>query len=113
MRMGTRRNTVPTNTPKPKKKSIKLTIPDDLEPTYVNLARITHSPSEMTLDFALIVPGNEAAKVQSRVLMSPVSAKLFYRALGENLAKYEAKFGEINLPGGSSLAENLFNFPQK
>ncbi len=104
---------MPTNTPKPKKKSIKLTIPDDLEPTYVNLARITHSPSEMTLDFALIVPGNEAAKVQSRVLMSPVSAKLFYRALGENLAKYEAKFGEINIPGGSSLAENLFNFPQK
>jgi hypothetical protein len=45
--------------------------------------------------------------------MSPIGAKLFYRALGDNLSKYEANFGEIKLPGGISLAEHLFRPPQK
>ncbi len=41
--------------------------------------------------------------------MSPLGAKLFHRALTENLSRYEAAFGEIKFPGGSSLAENLFH----
>jgi hypothetical protein len=41
--------------------------------------------------------------------MSPVAAKLFYRALAENLARYEAAFGEIPLAGASALANNLFH----
>jgi hypothetical protein len=40
--------------------------------------------------------------------MSPLSAKLLLRALTENLARYETAFGEISVPGNSSLAENLF-----
>jgi hypothetical protein len=51
--------------------------------------------------------------VQSRILMSPVSAKLFYRALAENLSRYEAAFGEINIPGGVSLADTLFRPPDR
>ncbi len=101
--------------PQPENQQISLNIPEDLVPVYVNLARITHSPSEMVLDFALMVPAGVPgpADVKTRVLMSPLSAKLFYNALGENLSKFEAKFGEINLPGNSSLAEHLFRPPQK
>ncbi len=101
--------------PKPEKHQIALNIPEDLTPVYVNLARITHSPSEMIFDFALMVPSGKPgpANVKTQVLMSPLSAKLFYNALGENLAKYEAKFGEIKIPGGGSLAEHLFKPPQK
>jgi hypothetical protein len=44
--------------------------------------------------------------------MSPLGAKLFYRALAENLARYEASFGEIKIPGGNSLADFLFKPPQ-
>ena len=92
----------------------KMEVPEDLEPLYVNVVRITHSPSEMVLDFARILPGIAPSKVISRLIMSPLSAKLFYQALGENLSKYEASFGEIKLPGGgSSLAEHLFRPPQK
>ena len=92
----------------------KMEVPEDLEPLYVNVVRITHSPSEMVLDFARILPGMTPSKVISRLLMSPLSAKLFHQALGENLAKYEANFGEIKMPGGgSSLAEHLFRPPQK
>jgi hypothetical protein len=98
----------------PTKQLPQIEIPEDLEPVYVNVVRITHSPSEMVLDFARILPGTTPTKVISRLLMSPLSAKLFYRALGENLAKYEANFGEIKLPGGGeSLAEHLFRPPQK
>jgi hypothetical protein len=40
--------------------------------------------------------------------MSPLSAKLLLRALTENLARYEAAFGAINMPVNSTLADNLF-----
>ncbi len=103
-----------TETPKkPEKPNITLKIPEDLNPVYVNLARITHSPSELVFDFALMVPSPSPPKVQTRVLMSPLSAKLLSRALIENLSKYEAKFGDIKIPGGTSLAENLFNPSKK
>jgi hypothetical protein len=85
-----------------------LDIPEDLEPIYANLVRISHSPAELVLDFARILPGYAAAKGYARILMSPVGAKLFYRALGENLARYEAAFGEIALPGDPNLAADLF-----
>jgi len=42
------------------------------------------------------------------MLLSPVGAKLLLRALAENIARYEAAFGEIRLPGDSGLAGDLF-----
>lgn len=88
-----------------------LEVPPDLEIEYVNLVRIAHSPSELVFDFAHLLPGGTPARVRSRIVMSPLGAKLFYRALAENLAKYEASFGEINIPGDSSLASHLFRPP--
>ena len=86
-------------------------VPADLDGVYANLARITHTPSEFVFDFAQILPGLKAPRLQSRVLLSPLSAKLIYKALGDNLAKYEAAFGEIAIPGSTSLAESLFQPP--
>ena len=43
-------------------------------------------------------------------VMTPMNAKLLLRALGENLSRYEAQYGEIIVPTG--LAEQLFK-PQK
>ncbi len=88
-------------------------LPGDLEPVYANLVRIAHSPSEVTLDFARLLPGDPHAKVVARVLMSPLSAKLMLRALTENLAKYESTFGEIAIPKKQSLADFLFRPPEK
>jgi hypothetical protein len=85
-----------------------LNVPADLKPIYVNLARIGHSPMELTLDFACLMPGEARHEILSRLIMSPVGAKLFLRALADNLARYEAAFGEIHLPGDSSLATDLF-----
>ena len=88
-----------------------LDMPEDLKAVYANLVRIAHSPSEMVLDFAHLLPGVTPAKVCARVIMSPLAVKLLHRALTENLARYEATFGEIKLPGESSLAEYLFRPP--
>jgi hypothetical protein len=83
-------------------------IPEGLKPLYTNLARISHSPADIVLDFAQILPGETKSTVQARILMTPLSAKLLLRALQENLARYEAAFGEINVPHGISLADTLF-----
>jgi hypothetical protein len=87
-------------------------LPQDLEPVYSNIVRIAHTPSELMFDFARILPGDPSAPVVSRVLLSPLSAKLFLNALSENLNKYEAVYGEINIPQKQSLAEFLFKPPQ-
>jgi hypothetical protein len=86
-------------------------VPADLEAIYINLVRIAHSPSELIFDFAHLLPGSTPAKVRARVVMSPLGAKLFQRALTENLSRYETSFGEIPLPGSKSLAEHLFRPP--
>jgi hypothetical protein len=86
----------------------KIHIPEGTKPEYANLARISHSPADIVIDFAQILPGESAANIKSRIVMTPLSAKLLMRALVENLARYEAAFGEIKVPGNSNLAENLF-----
>jgi hypothetical protein len=86
-------------------------MPANFDPVYANLARISHSPADLVIDFAHLLPGEIQAKVTARVLMTPLSAKLLLRALTENIARYEAAFGEIIVPGNSSLAESLFRPP--
>lgn len=93
--------------PKPtKKQQIKLHIPANLTAFYVNFSMITHSLSEMIVDFAQVLPNTPNARVQSRIIMTPTNAKQFHKALGESIAKYEAKNGEIKVP--PSLADQLF-----
>jgi hypothetical protein len=94
------------NTPRP---NTSLEVPAELQPVYANLVRIAHSPADMVFDFAHLLPGESRARIGARILMSPLSAKLLFKALGENLARYEAAFGEIKVPAGSSsLADHLF-----
>lgn len=100
--------TTPQTPPPPKPSGPVLELPADLEIVYANLARIAHSPADIVIDFAHLLPGEPRAKICSRVVMTPLSAKLLVRALTENLARYETAFGEINLPTNITLADNLF-----
>jgi Protein of unknown function (DUF3467) len=88
-----------------------LEVPDDLATNYANVVRIAHSPSELVFDFAHLLPGVTPARVCTRVVMSPLGAKLLQRALAENLSRYETAFGEIKIPGEGSLADFLFKPP--
>jgi hypothetical protein len=91
--------------------SPQLEIPPDIDTIYINLVRIAHSPSELVFDFAHLLPDRSPARVRSRIVMSPLGAKLLYRALAENLARFEASFGEIRIPGDNTLADALFRPP--
>ncbi len=90
---------------------ITIDIPKDLKAVYANVAFISHTPAEMVLDFAQVLPRMPRGTVLSRVVMSPMHAKLLQIALSQNIANYERQFGEIRLPQQISLADQLFRFP--
>lgn len=85
---------------------IAIELPANLEAIYSNLALIVHAPSEVVIDFARVMPNTPKARIHARILMTPLHAKLLLRALADNLSRYEAQFGEIQIPTG--LAEKLF-----
>lgn len=96
----------------PKKKRVNIQIPKDLTPVYANVAFISHSLAELVIDFAQVLPRSPQGTVEARIIMSPMHAKMLQLALAQNLAKYEAQFGEIRLPHtGAALANNFFRFP--
>ncbi|MBC7262534.1 MAG: DUF3467 domain-containing protein, partial [Chloroflexi bacterium] len=74
--------------PQPQPVQISIELPTELEAVYSNFAMITHSASEIVIDFARILPNVPKAKVYARVIMTPINAKLLHRALGDNLAKF-------------------------
>lgn len=65
---------------------------------YANFAVITHSSSDFVLDFARILPGVPKAQVKSRVILAPEHAKRLLIALQDNIMRYEAQFGKIQVP---------------
>ena len=77
---------------------VNIELPKDLEAVYSNFALITHSPSEIVVDFAKLLPNVPNAKVYARIIMTPMNAKLLHQAVGQNLEKFEDKFGEIKTP---------------
>jgi hypothetical protein len=100
----------PTPKPKPKPKRVTIELPKELKAIYANAALISHSPAEIILDFAQVLPRTPKGAVMSRIVMSPMHAKLLQHALAQNLVNYERQFGEIRLPQQKTLADQLFNF---
>jgi len=65
------------------------------EGSYANFAIITHSNAEFVVDFVNVMPGTPKSKVKSRVILTPMHAKRFMKALVENVERYEAANGTI------------------
>ena len=70
---------------------------------YSNLAIITHSSSEFVIDFVRIMPGVPKAEVKSRIILTPEHAKRLLMALKDNITKFEAIQGTINVPDGPAV----------
>lgn len=84
---------------KEQQQNLKLNItPDVAEGTYSNLVVISHTPAEVVLDFAQMLPGTEGATIRQRIIMNPVHAKRTLAALNDNIRKYEQQFGKIEEP---------------
>lgn len=71
----------------------------EAEGIYSNLVLIAYSPSEFILDFARILPASPKAKVFSRIVMTPSSAKALLDLLERNLKSYEEKHGKVKVAG--------------
>ncbi|MEE9189266.1 MAG: DUF3467 domain-containing protein [Candidatus Neomarinimicrobiota bacterium] len=92
--------------PKRKVQQINLELDEKISSgEYSNFVLVTHSPAEFVMDFTRILPGVPKAKVHSRVIMAPPHIKSFYRALGDNIKKFENKNGEIKSPGSDGFSE--------
>ena len=65
------------------------------EGIYSNFVIITHSSAEFIIDFSRMLPGAKKAKVFSRILMTPQSAKALMATLETNIAKFEGEHGKI------------------
>ncbi len=65
------------------------------EGTYANLAIITHSHAEFVVDFVNVMPGTPKSKVKSRIILTPMHAKRFLKALEDNVNRYETANGTI------------------
>lgn len=77
-----------------KKKQVNIELPEDVaEGIYANMAIIAHSNSEFILDFIRMVPNVPKAKVKSRIILTPSHAKRLYKALKDNIEKYEKQSG--------------------
>lgn len=82
------------------KKQLSLELkPEVAKGSYSNLAIITHSKSEFIIDFATMLPGLAKPEISNRMIMTPEHAKRLLNALADNIGKYEAQFGGIDLGG--------------
>lgn len=75
---------------------------------YSNAMEVKHTKEEFCLDFLNIFP--PVGALTARVIISPGHLKRIIRALNENMAKYESKFGRIE--AAQDPKENTFGFAE-
>src|SRR5512142_2056730 len=64
---------------------------------FVNMAMVNHTETEFTLDLVYVQPQAPKATVRVRAITTPKHMKRLLLAIQENLARYEARFGAIEL----------------
>jgi len=80
----------------------------ELQGLYSNLVMLQHNLEEFTLNFVYIFPNGAQGKLLSSMIVSLGHAKRIWRALGENISRYEAQFGPIKeAPEGSNPTPNV------
>jgi hypothetical protein len=73
---------------------------------FINMAMVNHTDTEFTLDLVYVQPQQPRAVVRARAITTPKHMKRLLHAIQDNLARYEARFGSIDLgdaphfPGG-------------
>ena len=77
---------------------------------YVNMAMVNHNETEFVIDFIYVQPQVPKAVVRARVINSPKHMKRLLHALQENIARYEAQYGKIDVSRPSP--HQIGNLPQ-
>lgn len=77
--------------------SVKVKVEDEtLKGQYANMVQIAHSKEEFVLDYMVIM--GEQGIVVSRLILTPAHFKRMWRAMEDNIQKFEAKHGGIFEP---------------
>lgn len=77
-------------------REIHIKIPEEvLRGVYANQMVVRHSREEFVIDFINVCPPEGV--VNARVIVSPGHLKRMVAALGENLARYEQRFGAVTV----------------
>ncbi len=75
-------------------REIHIKIPEEiLRGVYANQMVVRHSREEFVIDFINVCPPEGI--VNARVIVSPGHLKRMIAALGENLSRYEQRFGTV------------------
>jgi Protein of unknown function (DUF3467) len=64
---------------------------------FVNMALVNHTETEFTVDLIYVQPQAPKATVRARAITTPKHMKRLLAAIQDNLGKYEARFGTIDL----------------
>lgn len=64
---------------------------------FVNMALVNHTETEFTLDLIYVQPQAPKATVRARAITTPKHMKRLLLAVQDNLARYEARFGPVDV----------------
>lgn len=64
---------------------------------FVNMALVNHTETEFTLDLIYVQPQAPKAIVRARAITTPKHMKRLLLAIQDNVSKFEARFGAIEL----------------
>ena len=80
----------------PKQQEVQIKADEkELVGQYSNLAMIHHTAEEFTMHYIYLFPNAPQGKLVASLILSPGHAKRLWRALSENISRYEAQFGPI------------------
>ncbi|HVO20734.1 MAG TPA: DUF3467 domain-containing protein [Anaeromyxobacter sp.] len=71
--------------------------PQTAQGVFVNMAMVNHTETEFTLDLVYVQPQAPKATVRARVITTPKHMKRLLFAIEDNLQKYEARFGPVEV----------------
>ncbi len=71
--------------------------PATAQGAFVNMALVNHTETEFTLDLVYVQPQAPKATVRARAITTPKHMKRLLHALQDNVAKYESRYGTIDL----------------
>ena len=74
---------------------------------YSNIVRIGHSPYEFMLDFGQFQPEGKRAFTDVRIITSPQHAKAIFKALGDNISRYEERYGKVTTKADEEEEEDI------
>lgn len=77
------------------KKNNNNNIESYIEGRYANFFKIGQNAFEFILEFIQFYPDDEREHLHTRIITSPIYAKLFLKMLQKSIEKYEKSFGVI------------------